>query len=98
MSTDVTPPASAELTELGKCLMKQEVRHGELLAASPPYLFPKLPAVGIFNLSHSHFVSEFFVLASKQQQLVSVGWGCFGAYSNPLAFAAGSLLAAALTG
>uniref|UniRef100_A0A7M4FZ66 Exportin 5 n=1 Tax=Crocodylus porosus TaxID=8502 RepID=A0A7M4FZ66_CROPO len=24
MSTDVTPPASAELTELGKCLMKQE--------------------------------------------------------------------------
>lgn len=26
MATDVTPPASAELTELGKCLMKQEVR------------------------------------------------------------------------
>uniref|UniRef100_A0A8C6ZCB3 Exportin-5 C-terminal domain-containing protein n=1 Tax=Nothoprocta perdicaria TaxID=30464 RepID=A0A8C6ZCB3_NOTPE len=24
MATDVTPPASAELTELGKCLMKQE--------------------------------------------------------------------------
>lgn len=26
MATDVAPPASAELTELGKCLMKQEVR------------------------------------------------------------------------
>lgn len=26
MSTEVTPPSSSELTELGKCLMKQEVR------------------------------------------------------------------------
>lgn len=26
MATEVTPPASAELTELGKCLMNQEVR------------------------------------------------------------------------
>ena len=25
MSTEVTPPSSSELTELGKCLMKQEV-------------------------------------------------------------------------
>ncbi|KAJ7413544.1 hypothetical protein BTVI_43287 [Pitangus sulphuratus] len=28
MATEVTPPANAELTELGKCLMKQEV-HGQ---------------------------------------------------------------------
>lgn len=26
MSTEATPPSSSELTELGKCLMKQEVR------------------------------------------------------------------------
>lgn len=32
MATEVTPPANAELTELGKCLMKQEVRACALTA------------------------------------------------------------------
>lgn len=32
MATEVTPPASAELTELGQCLMKQEVRVHALIS------------------------------------------------------------------
>lgn len=32
MATEVTPPASAELTELGKCLMTQEVREQALIS------------------------------------------------------------------
>ena len=34
MATEVTPPASAELTELGKCLMRQEVRVHALTSPS----------------------------------------------------------------
>lgn len=34
MATEVTPPANAELTELGKCLMKQEVRVCALTATT----------------------------------------------------------------
>ncbi|EMP24470.1 Exportin-5 [Chelonia mydas] len=39
MSTDVTPPSSAELTELGKCLMKQEVLTGNLLPDAVTWFF-----------------------------------------------------------
>lgn len=42
MATEVTPPANAELTELGKCLMKQEVRGGALTAA----------ILSLYSLSH----------------------------------------------
>lgn len=42
MATEVTPPASAELTELGKCLMKQEVRAHALTST----------VLSLYSLSH----------------------------------------------
>lgn len=42
MATEVTPPANAELTELGKCLMKQEVRACALTAT----------ILSLYSLSH----------------------------------------------
>lgn len=46
MATEVTPPASAELTELGKCLMKQEVRVHALTST----------LLSLYSLSH--FVTQ----------------------------------------
>ncbi|EPY76699.1 exportin-5 isoform 3 [Camelus ferus] len=39
MATEVTPSAMAELTDLGKCLMKHEVLSGTLLADAVTWLF-----------------------------------------------------------
>ncbi|KAJ7404263.1 Exportin-5 [Willisornis vidua] len=39
MATEVTPSANAELTELGKCLMKQEVLPGNLLPDAVSWFF-----------------------------------------------------------
>lgn len=42
MVTEVTPPTSAELTELGKCLTKQEVRAHTLTSS----------ILSLYSLSH----------------------------------------------
>lgn len=55
MATEVTPPANAELTELGKCLMKQEVRACALTATT----------LSLYSLSHLSALQQTLLQRSR---------------------------------